>query len=366
MIQLIFGILTAAFMIILLIQCRLEPKRHTKISTTPTFFVPFYNDGISIIKTLESIYREVERPEVFVIDDASNSENKVFLENIQKEYGFELIRNEKNIGKVRSLNLNLNRSSSELILFIDSDTILNSKAYDDVMCRMSKRSVAAVSCPYTPKEKGIFALMQTFEYYLYTFVIGSSNFPTSLTIWGGFVCVKKKAILLVGGFSETAINEDLDLASRLVEAGWIVQQSLIQVKSGVPTTLRGWMKQKLRWNGGAVEWSQKYSHLWKKNPLPVIFNMFLSFFGISLLLILIFEVINLQLSLSTVGSFAIILFIAILPPVFGFKDSYTPKHLLLAIPFVIFYVPLLSFNSTLAGILLPSKLARIKRTKRGW
>lgn len=60
---------------------------------------------------------------------------------------------------------------------------------------------------------------------------------------------RTSAVRQVGLFSLWALVEDMDMAFKLNEAGYRVEQSMHFVLSEVPATLKTWYRQKMRWNG---------------------------------------------------------------------------------------------------------------------
>jgi cellulose synthase/poly-beta-1,6-N-acetylglucosamine synthase-like glycosyltransferase len=65
--------------------------------------------------------------------------------------------------------------------------------------------------------------------------------------------VNKDSLASMGGFNESSITEDWDLASRLTEKGYrIVFDESISVPAECPSTFRGLVKQQMRWAEGIV------------------------------------------------------------------------------------------------------------------
>ena len=83
--------------------------------------------------------------------------------------------------------------------------------------------------------------------------------------------VSKKAFEKAGKFSLQAITEDMDLAFKLNQMGYKVEQSFFKVETVVPQTRRELHKQKMRWNSGGAQCFIKYWKVWIKNPLHAIF-----------------------------------------------------------------------------------------------
>ena len=49
-------------------------------------------------------------------------------------------------------------------MFVDADVLLKPENINDMLARLEKDKVVAVSCPYKPYNKGFWSLMQEIEY----------------------------------------------------------------------------------------------------------------------------------------------------------------------------------------------------------
>jgi cellulose synthase/poly-beta-1,6-N-acetylglucosamine synthase-like glycosyltransferase len=93
----------------------------------------------------------------------------------------------------------------------------------------------------------------------------------------------------VGGFDETSLTEDWELAARLTEAGYkVVFDQNIRVPAECPSTFRSLVKQQMRWAEGVVRDTRRSLRkmLFSGNPSPLqkfdyVFYGFGSFNGIS-------------------------------------------------------------------------------------
>ncbi|MDR2540350.1 MAG: glycosyltransferase [Candidatus Peribacteria bacterium] len=64
-----------------------------------SILIPCYNDGESIALTIKSVYDSYpsEHFQLIVINDKSTDDSLTQLQILQKQYGFTLIDNEKNL-----------------------------------------------------------------------------------------------------------------------------------------------------------------------------------------------------------------------------------------------------------------------------
>lgn len=269
-----FGIAILMGSMLLLSYIDRRHTRHLAEAPPMTVLIPCYNDGASIEATLASVFANdlSGRNEVIVINDASRDDSGAQLERLQQRYPFRLIVNPVNRGKAVSLNEAAREARHEIILCIDADTELNRKAATDMLARFAHDDrVGAVSCPYRPSNRGFLPAMQAIEYSMLLLTQGAHNLTSAMALWGGCLMVRREAFKDAGGFSIDAITEDVDLAFKLNRTGWRVEQSFVAVRSSVPSTVRAWVRQKLRWTAGGMQCYIRHVPVWFRNPSQITF-----------------------------------------------------------------------------------------------
>lgn len=360
-----------------------------------SFMVPCYNDLDSVGQTLNSIYDVCgSDASIFVIDDCSTDGSREKLAVLKARYGFTLIFNSSNLGKSKTLNEHFHLTKNNIVVFVDADVIVNRQSLVDAISRLQSSDVGAVSCPYRSANSGLIPLMQTIEYNMLSFIQGAYNLFSAIALWGGFIVIKREAFLNVGGFTLNAITEDKDLAFKLNENGWRVEQSFYPIRTYVPDTFSKWFRQKIRWNSGGFQCLVRYYRVWLKNPLQILFVfsfsafLILSTLNIGKNLLLWDETISyfvrldqsesvwvsLQLTSTKFGVLILKDFIwrifytlfslpFVLPLVSTVKRIYI---CFLIIPFSIFYVPLLSSISIIGAIYFLQKRRLLNKAIRAW
>jgi biofilm PGA synthesis N-glycosyltransferase PgaC len=264
---------TVLLLIFILAYLDKRKKRHLVSHPFISFILPCYNDAKDVEDAVKSIYQSYDNFELFIINDKSTDNSLDILTELQKKYKFTLINNKENLGKSKSINLTVPKTKGEIIFGVDSDVVLTKEAVKEILTRFdSDKKVAAVSCPYKPKNTGFLASMQDIEYMQIKMVKYSQNPFSVLGAWGGCLAVKRKPFLEVGMFSENALVEDMDLALKLTKKGYRVEQSSVSVKSDVPSTFKAWFKQKIRWNSGGTQCFLTYPKLYLKNPIVLLFG----------------------------------------------------------------------------------------------
>ncbi len=243
--------------------------------------IPCYNDAASVQTAIASVFKASppELVDLIVINDHSADDSLARIREMTSRHAFRIIDNQENKGKARSLNDVIPLARHEFVLCLDADTVLNRHALSDMLARMKADDrLGAVSSPYRPANRGFLPLMQGVEYSMLLLTQGAHNITSAMALWGGCMMVRKSAFDEVGGFRLDAITEDVDMAFRLNRRKWRVEQSFRPVRSLVPDTIRGWMRQKLRWTSGVTQCYFRHFRVWIRNPIQLFFILSYSLF----------------------------------------------------------------------------------------
>ncbi len=397
LIQQVSGLLFIIILAFILLFAYLDKRQRRREIADPaiSFVVPCYNDGDSVGETIASIY-EVVGPDVdlIVINDRSTDNSGDVLTRLQTQHGFTLLDNPENLGKSQSLNKAAALARHDIVAFVDADVVINKRALHDALIRLEKDSVGAVSCPYAPINKEFIAKMQHMEYNMLALVQGAYNIFSAMALWGGFIVIKKRAFIAAGEFSVNAITEDMDLAFKLNESGWRVEQSFFPIKTYVPDTFKKWFKQKIRWSAGGFQCLTQHFQVWIKNPIHIFFIFSYVIFTLSAVLTLgknillwgnmleyfgfINETLSLLASFKLTGllygalivkdillmlAFAFFSLPYVLPLIHGIRQIHL---LLLVLPFAIVYIPLFSLVSIIGMLFFLVNIRRYSANRRAW
>lgn len=261
----------------------LHPKK-LMMERPVSVVIPCYNDGESIGETISSVFKAYPAAlvDLIVVNDCSTDNSLEKIKEQLPRYSFRLVDNKVNKGKARSLNDAIAAARHDFVLCLDADTVLNKQAIHDMLARFEHdESLGAVSCPYRPRNRGFLPAMQAVEYSMLLLTQGAHNIFSAMALWGGCLMVRKKAFDDCGGFNLAAITEDVDLAFQLNRRSWRVEQSFRPVRSIVPDTISGWIRQKLRWTAGGFQCYIRHFRVWIRNPIQIFFIFSYSLFVIS-------------------------------------------------------------------------------------
>jgi len=274
------------FFIYILSFIDMEKRRDATESPFISVLIPVYNGKDSVRDALAGLYSSYEKSmfELFVINDASTDGTLKVLNKLKKIYGFTIINNKKNLGKSVSINEAFEKTRGEIVLILDADTILNRNAIDDLIRRFNHdEKLGASSCRQKPMGRGLMQTMQAIEYNTVSLMYGAHNVYTSIGLFGACLAVRRKAFKEAGLLSVNALTEDTDLALKLKEKGWKVEQSFKSVFTQAPDNFKAFAKQKIRWGAGFMQVFLRHFFTYFRNPVFVSMVSIFLFFALSFL-----------------------------------------------------------------------------------
>lgn len=363
-----------------------------------SFIVPTYNDADTLGDTIDSIYKSYSHKlEVFVVNDcSSDNTDEVMAKQMQKHKNIFYIKNSTNKGKTASINSVFAKTKGELVYIVDSDIILNRTVINDTLARLeSNPKVGAVSSRCVTKNTKIFSKLLTLEYSMISAFQKVLSLKSALGLWGASVCIKRSVFEKAGLLSLNTITEDVDLALKIGELGYKVEENTFPVETSDLKTFKSWTEQKIRWAAGSVQaYFKHYKYVLKHSIFMLFFVLNLVIFVLSIFslqptinlissLYLFYEL-NAFLAFS---SFLLILFhsslfislleylfFMLLGPFFvipylyyGFPNLFKkPMLFLLIFPFTLIYLPIFMFVSFFGFIYGGYKFFTLQEGSRGW
>ncbi len=216
-----------------------------------SFVIASYNKHDHIEETIKSAKAcDYPNKEIIVVNDSDDS-----TPEICRNHGVICIQNPKRLGKPKSLNMAVERAKGEIIFFLDADTVIRKDALSKAIPWFGDNGIGAVMPLYSVKnhKRSIWTRLAALDTYFISNLLKTHMFFGSLSIMRGCsVAVRKDALKNVGMFRETLV-EDVDLAVRLVKAGYKIQYEPEAIAlTGEPETLRGVSRQRFRWGKGAL------------------------------------------------------------------------------------------------------------------
>ena len=262
---------------------------------TVTAVIPMFNEGEAIKETLLSLLASdypAEKLQIVVVDDRSKDDSYAHARAIAKQSNgrIRVVRNAVNLGKRRSINRAVREASSEIIVSVDSDCVVDPDAIRQLVRRFTEPKVAAVGgwVDVRNKHENWLSRMQTVKYwYSYYFMKNLEwAFRRVMCLSGCLTAYRREVLMELEPVLESReilgvpikYGEDRFLTRQVVKAGYLTTMTLAaRCRTFVPTTLNGYFSQQLRWRrSNIVDYVGGFSHVWRLNPILAIhfFSLF--------------------------------------------------------------------------------------------
>ncbi|MDQ5957584.1 MAG: poly-beta,6-N-acetyl-D-glucosamine synthase [Patescibacteria group bacterium] len=242
-----------------------EDDFHPDFFPSVTFLLPGWNEGVHIKTTIESI-QTLDYPKdkitIFYLDNNSSDNTKEIIEDLQSKdnrikYIFELKQ-----GKHNAMNAGLEHVNTELVACLDVDSTLDKRAML-VAAQYFKddQIMALASCMQLRDVKTFWQRAQVIEYLLSVFWRKAYSSVDAMQVMPGpFSVFRKRVFEELGNYKKAHNAEDFEMTIRMQRAGYrIANAHKAYVYTVGPDTLRGLIKQRVRWIRGFLEntWDNK-------------------------------------------------------------------------------------------------------------
>ncbi|VVB77756.1 Glycosyltransferase AglI [uncultured archaeon] len=238
-----------------------EPKKFPSV----TFLVPAYNEESSIGNTLKALL-EIDYPkdkkEIIVINDGSHDRTAEITREFMKKHKEIKLLDKKNSGKADSLNQGIKIAKGELIAVSDADSYPEKDSLKKMVGFFEQEDdVAAVTSRVLVKNKTNFLeKFQAFDYAVIAWGRKILDFIDSVYVTNGPLSIYRKNVLNeVGGFDPKNLTEDIEVTWHILSRGYKTRMSYPAiVYTSVPSKLKQWVNQRVRWNLGGLQTLNKY------------------------------------------------------------------------------------------------------------
>ncbi len=189
-----------------------------------TVLVPFHGNSKAALSTAWSLAAVLPAPEeIILIDDGSPGS---LMNSSLLPPGARLLHLPSNVGKAAALNHALREAHSEIIVCLDSDTLVETADWHRMLGRFADQpKLGALTGKIRPAHTGNLAqILQALDYLAVICLVkfAENTWGGITTVSGAWVAFRREAVLECGGWNESSSTEDIDLSWRLQTGGWRV------------------------------------------------------------------------------------------------------------------------------------------------
>ena len=197
--------------------------------------IPIYNSLDWLKLCVESIFKNTNYDvlgTVYLLDDCSSEETVNYLKEVERKYGnlVKYIRNNKNLGFVKTGNKGLKLSTSSYVLLLNTDCLVSANAIEKMANAMNKDKKIGLLCPISsvaanlsyPIPLGL-NFMQVNEVFEKQF---SGKTFDACTVVGNCLMISRECINKVGYLDEIfgkGYTEETDYQFKAHEKGFLAK-----------------------------------------------------------------------------------------------------------------------------------------------
>jgi len=228
-----------------------------------TIIIPAYNEERTIKNSIDSCINSDYEGEikVIVVNDGSTDKTKKICE----KYGDKiLVINKENTGKANSINIGLEKVDTEIVGVLDADSFMTEKTIRSMMGYFKNEDVGAVTpSMMVDEERTLLQKIQWVEYVFSVYLRKVFSIVDAQSVCPGPGSLYRLELLKeLGGFDENNLTEDMEIAFRIKQKGYIIENSLNAiVYTSVPESVKPLLKQRVRWYAGFYENMRKYYYM---------------------------------------------------------------------------------------------------------
>ncbi|HRN87150.1 glycosyltransferase [Hyphomicrobium sp.] len=225
--------------------------------------VPAYNEAEVITDCIASLLKcEGNVSEIIVVDDGSTDNTYDVALDAYGQHPRVKVYRKSNGGKATALNFGIEIARSDIIIAIDADTRLDSRAVSLLSRHFVDPKLGAVAgAVEVGNAKKLITRFQAIEY-----VVSQNLDRRALEVANGIIVVpgaigawRRDAVRQVGGYEEDTLAEDADLTLKLQRAGWhILYEPAAFARTEAPQTLGLFLRQRFRWMFGMLQVAFKH------------------------------------------------------------------------------------------------------------
>jgi hyaluronan synthase len=282
---LLMGMALITFRTIVWMFYRPFPPALFETAPSLTVVIPAYNEGAMVLSSIRSVVEANyphDRLELLVIDDGSTDDTWRYIRQAAEAYPklVTALRHERNRGKRAALALGFERARGEILVTVDSDSVIEQNALLAIAGPFRDQRVGAVAGKVLVfNRRGFIPRMLHVRYVLSFDLVRSveSAYGNVFCCPGALTGLRATAVRRVlepwkkqrflG--SDCTFGEDRALTNSLLEAGYntVYQRSAV-VRTVVPQAYAKLCKMLIRWDRSYVREEIRFARIVWKRPLP--------------------------------------------------------------------------------------------------
>ena len=252
-----------------------------------SILVPCFNEGANAYETIGALL-DLNYPnyDIILINDGSTDDTGVIIDDIAAKHpNVKAIQLSSNQGKAMALTVGTMMSSSEYLVCIDGDAVLNRNCITWMMRHFvsGSRVGAVTGNPRIRNRSTMLGKLQVGEFSAVIGLIKRAQrvYGRVFTVSGVVAAFRKSALHQVGYWSTNMVTEDIDIS-------WKMQTHYYDVRYEpnalcwilMPETLKGLWKQRVRWAQGGAEVLFKFKDIFsdvkKRRMWPIYTELVVS------------------------------------------------------------------------------------------
>ena len=186
-----------------------------------SIIIPVYNSSFTLKECLNSIFSSTFKDYEVIVVSGNSTDDSI---KIAKQFQIKIIELPENKGPALARNKGFQVAQGDIILFLDSDVILNKNSLSLIIDKFSLTEVNAIQGIYSHEPNYKYLATQFYQSYL-CYYVWPENKKYATTLVTGCFAIRKEIFNKFGGFDvniENASCEDEKFGYSLIEKGYKV------------------------------------------------------------------------------------------------------------------------------------------------
>lgn len=254
-----------------------------------SFIIPCHNEADNLLETIAWLARHnYPNFEIIAVNDGSTDKTGALLDRLSPRFPrLRVVHLQRNQGKAVALRMGAMLAKHEYLICIDGDALLDENAATWIVSHFQQgpRVGAVTGNPRIRTRSSLLGKIQVGEFSAIIGLIKRAQriYGRVFTVSGVVAGFRKAALHQVGYWEGDTVTDDIDISWRLQLNHWDIRfepNAVCWIL--MPETLRGLLRQRIRWAQGGMEALLKYGGQllgWRKRRMwGVVLEYFVSIF----------------------------------------------------------------------------------------